>query len=331
MTAPTLAPPHDWAVVPEAAGRWVFVDGRFDAAASSAAPPAAGLTVGPTTDCALLRVGRGVLLDGPLHVVFVSTGAGGSFPLLRLVAEPGSAVTLIETHLGRGGANADAVTTVLVESGASVRHVRLQLADDPARHVGRLEADLSAHSRYALWAVTLGGAESRLSLAVTLEGEGAEARLDGLTHVAGGERSETRSEIRHQAPNGRSRQLQKVLADDRARATFHGRIEVARGAQATDAAQASRALLLGAEARVEARPELMIFSDDVKCAHGATVGQLDAESSFYLQSRGLAEAEARALLTAAFAAEAIAHLPVPSLRQALHHELRRRVAGKEHP
>jgi Fe-S cluster assembly protein SufD len=330
MSPQTLAPLHDWTIVPEAACRWVFVDGRFDAAASTA-PPDDGVTLGPTTECALIRVGRGVAVGSPIHVVFVSTGAAASFPLLRLVAEPGSAVTLIESHLGRGPAMADAVTTVRVESGASVRHVRVQRADASARHAGRLEADLAEDSRYALWAVALGGAESRLALAVTLEGAGAEARLDGLTHVAGAERSETRSEIRHQAPHGRSRQLQKVLADDDARAAFHGRIEVARGAQATDAAQASRSLLLSDGARIEARPELMIFADDVKCAHGATVGPLDPEARFYLQSRGLADAEARALLTAAFAAEAIAHLPVPSLREALDHELRRRVAGKERP
>lgn len=328
MTSPLV---HDWAAVPEAAGRWVFVDGRFDAAASSTAGVAPGVTLGPATDCALIRVARGAVLDAPLHVIFVSTGARASFPLLRLVAEPGSAVTLIECHLGHGAGSADAVTTVLVEADASVKHVRLQLADEAARHAGRLEAELGENGRYALWAIQMGGAEARLALAVTLEGAGAEARLVGLTHVAGAGRSETRSEIDHQAPDGRSRQLQKVLAADQAQAAFHGRIRVARGAVATDAAQACRSLLLSDAARAEARPELMIFSDDVKCAHGATIGQLDAEAGFYLQSRGLAEAEARALLTAAFAAEAIAHLPVPSLRQALTDELRRRVAGKEHP
>ena len=143
--APTLS--HDWTHVPEAAWRWVFLDGHFDAAASSIGPPAAGVTVGPTTECALIRVGRGVALEAPLHVVFVATGAVASFPLLRLVAGPGSAVTLIESHLGQGAAAADAVTTVRVEAGAAVRHVRLQRADALSRHVGRLEADLLEDSQ----------------------------------------------------------------------------------------------------------------------------------------------------------------------------------------
>jgi Fe-S cluster assembly protein SufD len=148
-------------------------------------------------------------------------------------------------------------------------------------------------------------------------GEGAVCRIDGLALVSGRQLADTHSTIDHAKPHGKSQQLHKCIVADAAHAVFNGKILVRPGAQLTDSAQQSRNLLLSSKAHVDTKPQLEIFADDVKCAHGATVGQLDAEQLFYLQSRGLPEARARNLLTFAFGAEVIDRLPLPSLVERL--------------
>jgi Fe-S cluster assembly protein SufD len=147
--------------------------------------------------------------------------------------------------------------------------------------------------------------------------EGAELSLDGLALLGGGQLSDTHSFIDHTVPHCTSRQAHKVIADDASRAVFNGKIFVRPGAQATDAQQQCRGLLLSPTARIDTKPQLEIFADDVKCAHGAAIGQLDPEGLFYLESRGLDPALARNVLTYAFAADLLAHIPVTSLRRQL--------------
>jgi Fe-S cluster assembly protein SufD len=144
-------------------------------------------------------------------------------------------------------------------------------------------------------------------------GEGAECRIDGLALLSARQLADTHTTIDHATPNSRSRQLHKTIVGGAAHAVFNGKIVVRPGAQSTDSAQQSRNLLLSPRAHVDTKPQLEIFADDVKCAHGATVGQLDAEQLFYLRSRGLPEARARNLLTYAFGAEVIDRLPVATL------------------
>jgi Fe-S cluster assembly protein SufD len=165
--------------------------------------------------------------------------------------------------------------------------------------------------------VALGARISRHNLGVLLAAEGAECSIDGLALIGGQQLADTHTLIDHAMPQGMSRQLHKCIVDGVARAVFNGNIMVRAGAQRTDSSQSSRNLLLSAKARVDTKPQLEIFADDVKCAHGATVGQLDVDEVFYLRSRGLSDAAARNLLTYAFGAEVIERISVASLRNRL--------------
>jgi Fe-S cluster assembly protein SufD len=181
-------------------------------------------------------------------------------------------------------------------------------------------------SHYRSVAVDMGAQLARHQLDVTL-GEGADCAVDGLAVVAGSQMADTHSCIVHAQPHGRSRQLHKCIAGGTARAVFNGKVKVSPSAQHTDAAQMSRNLLLSARARIDTQPQLEILADDVKCAHGATVGSLDAEEVFYLQSRGLSDGAARELLTYAFGAEIVARIPVASLRLQLKQRMRAQTGG----
>jgi Fe-S cluster assembly protein SufD len=161
--------------------------------------------------------------------------------------------------------------------------------------------------------VTLCARISRHNLNVTQNGEGAEMKIDGLALISGRQLADTHTLMDHARPHGKSTQLHKCIAGGAAHAVFNGKVFVREGAQLTDSAQQSRNLLLSPRAHVDTKPQLEIFADDVKCAHGATVGQIDAEQLFYLKSRGLPDAQARNLLTYAFGAEIIDRIPVPSL------------------
>jgi Fe-S cluster assembly protein SufD len=198
-----------------------------------------------------------------------------------------------------------------------VRHVKLQREALTAFHIASTAVVLGKDANYASGTVSLGARISRHNVNVLQQGEGASCRMDGLALVSGRQLADTHTAIEHARPNGTSSQLHKTIVGDAAHAVFNGKILVRPGAQLTDSAQQSRNLLLSARARVDTKPQLEIFADDVKCAHGATVGQLDAEQLFYLKSRGLPEARARNLLTYAFGAEVIDRLPVASLVERL--------------
>jgi Fe-S cluster assembly protein SufD len=159
--------------------------------------------------------------------------------------------------------------------------------------------------------------------------EGTHCALDGLALISGRQLADTHTYMDHAKPNGNSRQLHKCIVDDAAHAVFNGKVLVREGAQLTDSAQSSRNLLLSDKAHVDTKPQLEIFADDVKCAHGATVGQLDAEEVFYLRSRGLDEKSARSLLTYAFAAEIIDKIPVASLVRQLRHTVMEKTQLRE--
>jgi Fe-S cluster assembly protein SufD len=183
--------------------------------------------------------------------------------------------------------------------------------------VEKLAATLGRDAHYALQSITLGARLSRFDVQITGNGENVDVQLDGLALLGADQETDTHSAIVHAKPNCRSRQLHKVVLDDKSHAVFNGKIVVARHAQRTDSAQSARGLLLSDRARVDITPELEIEADDVKCAHGAAIGQIDADQLFYLKSRGLDEAGARDLLTYAFAAEVVDRVPLESLRKQL--------------
>jgi Fe-S cluster assembly protein SufD len=212
----------------------------------------------------------------------------------------------------------NAVTEIAVGPNAHVRHIRRQQESPAAFHIATCAVRLERDASYKSVSVAAGARLSRYNLNVLQAGEGTHCQIDGLALLNERQLGDTHSFIDHAHPHGTSRQLHKCVAGGHAHAVFNGRILVRPGAQRTDSSQSSRNLLVSRRAHVDTKPQLEIFADDVKCAHGATVGQLEAEELFYLRSRGMSEPAARALLTYGFAAEVVDRIPIRSVVDALH-------------
>jgi Fe-S cluster assembly protein SufD len=256
----------------------------------------------------------------PVHLLFIAHATdAASYPRCLVVAGRASAVTIVEdfVSLTAGPYFTDSVTEIALAENASVDHVRLQRESGQAFHIGNAAVSLASGSRFRSVSVALGARLSRFNLTVDQAAEGASCTVDGLAVIGGRQLADTHTSIAHRKAHGVSRQLHKCIVGGAAHAVFNGKIHVHAHAQQTDSSQSSRNLLLGARARVDTKPQLEIFADDVKCAHGATVGRLDDEAVFYLRSRGLTDAAARNLLTYAFGAEIVDRIPVASLRQRL--------------
>ena len=270
---------------------------------------------------AFLHVAKGVEAAAPVQLLFVSTAESeaATFPRVLVVAERDSRLDLIETYVSVGDASylTNAVVEVFVGEGARVTHYKVQDEGAAAFHVASTRAELSRSSFYDLTTVTLGAQLSRHNIEILLESEGAECRVDGLYIVGTGQHTDTHSLIDHRVPNCASRQTYKGILDGRSRAVFNGRVFVREDARGTDAQQSNKNLLLSREARVDTKPQLEIYNDDVKCSHGATVGQLEEEELFYLLSRGLHPDLARNLLTYGFAEEIVERIKFESIRAQL--------------
>ncbi len=274
-------------------------------------------------DGAFVMARRNAASVRPVQVLHVSTQADVAVhPRLLVVAETGSDITVIEEFITLGekviapGARAscsNSVAEFAVGENARVRHTRVQQESPAAFHIGACVARLARSAAYEAVSLAFCARLSRLGHTVEIAGEGARCRLDGLALIGGSQLADTHSLIDHAVPHGESRQVHKCVVGGNGHAVFNGRVMVRKDAQLTDSAQESRNLLLSPRARVDTKPQLEIFADDVKCAHGATVGQLDSEEVFYLRSRGFGEAEARRLLTYAFAAEVVDRIPAPSV------------------
>ncbi|MBK5205185.1 MAG: Fe-S cluster assembly protein SufD [Polaromonas sp.] len=282
-------------------------------------------------DAAVLIVPRDTAFATPVHLLFISTQPElASHPRLLLVAEAGSQVTLIEDYvaLHQGAYFTNAVAEVALGANAQVEHVRIQRESRQAFHMASCAVSLGAASRYHSVSIALGAQISRLDLSVVQTADAAECSLDGLALIGAEQLADTHTFIDHAKPHGVSRQLHKCIVGGAAHAVFNGKVMVRPGAQKTDSAQSSRNLLLSSKALVDTQPQLEIFADDVKCTHGATVGQLDSDEVFYLQSRGLPETVARNLLTYAFGAEVINRIPVASLRRQLEQTVLEQTTGQ---
>jgi Fe-S cluster assembly protein SufD len=269
---------------------------------------------------AYLRLASGVRLDRPLEILHLASGGTPvpvHAPRTLILAEAGSEAVILERFTGAPDVPylTDAVTELAARAGAHVEHVRLQEEGAQAWHIGGLYQRLDRDARVVSHNFMLGGALARADLRAVLAAEGAECELNGLYLGGGRQHLDNHTQIEHEKPHGTSRERYRGVLDGRARAVFHGRIVVRPGAQKTDAQQENRNLLLSREAEVDTKPQLEIYADDVKCAHGATVGQLDPEALFYLRSRGLDTQGARALLTVAFAREVIEGLSLAPLRE----------------
>ncbi|MBE9003702.1 Fe-S cluster assembly protein SufD [Fortiea sp. LEGE XX443] len=280
------------------------------------------------TDAAVVWVEKNVVVETPIHLLFISvTGevATISQPRCLVVAETGSQVTLVEEYTNHGDAESaegksyftNAVTEVWVGENAAVNHTRVEREGAGAFYIGKTAVNQARYSRYTCNAFSLGAKLSRHNLEILQTGEQTETTLNGLTMIAGKQVADTHSAIALNHPYGKCEQLHKCIVGDRAHAVFNGKVFVPKPAQLTDAAQLNRNLLLSSKARVDTKPQLEITADNVKCAHGATVSQLEDDEIFYLQSRGIDENAARNLLINAFASEIINKVPVSSLRDIL--------------
>ena len=272
--------------------------------ASGGDRPIADLSTACFDDGVLVRLVAGTCLPVPIDVLHVSTGGGAaSFPRTLVVAETASRVTLVERFVsaGPGPYAVLPVTEVSLARNAAVEHVVWQEDADDAVHVATVEARQDRDSRFTSYALTLGAGLARTDTGVTLDGEGAECGLYGLYLVFGRRHADHHTRIDHAKPHGISRELYKGILDGQGTGVFNGKVIVRPGAQKTDSQQTSHTLLLSAEATADTKPELEIYADDVKCAHGATIGRLEDEKLFYLRSRGIDARAARDLLLRAFA------------------------------
>ena len=345
--------PLDRFVLPEAVNcRLVFVDGVYAPELSSIADLPEGLTVGALsslpnlkldtylgqqagrdelftalntaglTDAAIVGVPKNLEVETPIHLLFVSTaGDTPTFvqPRCLIIAEPNSSVTIVEEYgaIGQGQSFTNAVTEIWVEGNAEVNHTRVQRESDSAFHIGKTAVSQARDSRYICNAISLGAAISRHHLEIYQTGEQIQTTLNGLTIAKNTQLADTHSKIALTQPYGTTNQLHKCIVDDRAHVVFNGKVSVPQAAQLTNAGQLNQNLLLSSKARVDTKPQLEIVADNVKCTHGATVGQLEADEVFYLQSRGIDAESARNLLIYAFAIEIMNEIPIESLRDRL--------------
>lgn len=283
-------------------------------------------------DGACLFVPRGTRSEQPIHVVQLASGAAPdlvSHPRLLLVAEPDSHVTLIQDFVSLGGERGftNAVAEVSLAAGAALDLVLLQRENSASFHVSNLEARIARDARCAVHTLTLGGGFVRNDLNAVLEDEGAALRLEGLSVAGGTQLVDNHTVVDHALPHGESRQRYKSVLGGRARGVFRGRVIVRPDAQKTSAEQSSANILLGDGAEIDAKPQLEIRADDVKCSHGASIGRLDENALFYLRSRGIDDARARDLLVQGFASEVLASLPSPALAEGLAELLREQMRG----
>jgi Fe-S cluster assembly protein SufD len=310
MKVANLASASDAAVIEQHLGRHVaFRDNAF-----------AALNTAFLHDAALIIVPRNVAVAAPLHMLCIATQAdAASYPRCLLLAESGSAVTLIEDYvaLQDGVYFTNAVTEIVLADNARVNHVRVQREGAQAFHIANCAVSLAHASNYQSVSVALGARISRYNLNVLQTAEGTECTVDGLALISDKQLADTHTCIDHAKPHGVSHQLHKCIVGGSAHAVFNGKVMVRRDAQRTNSTQSNHNLLLSNRAYVDTKPQLEIFADDVKCTHGATVGQLDSDEIFYLRSRGLSESVARNMLTYAFGAEIIERIPVESLKRKL--------------
>jgi Fe-S cluster assembly protein SufD len=270
-------------------------------------------------DGAFIHLPAGAVLQAPIHLLFVSTAHGKptlSQPRNLVVLGAGSQATVIETYAGLSDDVyfTNAVTEIVLGENAQLDHYKLQEEGARAFHIALTQVQHGRDSRFNSHSVALGAALARNDVRALFAREGSACTLNGLYMATGKQHLDNRTLIDHQSPRCTSRELYKGVLDGQSRGVFGGRVLVRHDAQKTDASQTNKNLLLSDEAVVDTKPQLEIFADDVKCAHGAAVGQLDEDALFYLRSRGIGQEAAKSLLTYAFASEMVNLIPLAPLR-----------------
>lgn len=274
---------------------------------------------------AYIRVPAGRVVEQPVQIVYLTLGAEAGLisPRVLVVVEDNAQCRLVETHLGadQSAYFSNPVTELSVGQNGVLSYYKLQQESPRAFHVATLESHQGRSSSVTTNVITLSGGLVRNETAVSLQGEGGWAQLDGLYLVSGSQHVDNFTRIEHVSPHCSSRELYKGILSDRGTGVFRGRIVVAKGAQKTDSKQTNNNLLLSDHALINTKPQLEIYADDVKCTHGATIGQLDRDSVFYLRARGISEEAAKGILIYAFANEVVNRIAVDSLREKLENYL----------
>lgn len=265
-------------------------------------------------DAVVLRIPSETIVVEPIELSFTAEDGKAIFPHVIVIAESGSKATIVETYAASGRGFTNAAVQVLVEENANLTHYRVQKDSVEAFNYGVTEVEVRRGGHYDSTNINLGAALSRHDIELKFVAEGAEAWVDGLYMLSGDQHHDTHSIIDHALPNCLSHQNYKGVLNDSSRGVFNGKVFVRENAGGTDAQQSNKNLLLSNEARVDTKPQLEIFNDDVKCSHGATVGQLEDEELFYLMARGLPIDLAKNLLTYGFAEEVINKIEIESIK-----------------
>lgn len=310
------------------------LEARLTRASGTENRPFAALNAAFVTDGGCIELAPGAVVEAPIHLLFLTASGGRAVmthPRSLIVAGEGSRAMIVEHYaaLDDGTYFTNAVTEVALGRNAQIEHLKLQEESFKAFHIAVIEAHQDAGSRYASHSVSLGALLARNDINTALDGEDANCELNGLYLADDRQHVDHHTRIDHTQPRGTSRELYKGILAGRARGVFSGKVMVHEGAQKTDARQTSRNLLLSRDAEVDTKPQLEIYADDVKCSHGATVGQLDEDMIFYLRSRGIDEAAAKGLLTHAFAAEVLNRISSEPIRHVLEARLLARLPQGE--
>ena len=282
-------------------------------------------------DGVFIYIPEALILENPIHILNISDPQGTpfqTFPRNLIIAGKGSQVTLVERqhHLTPGPYLRNSVSEVVVEEGAMAKLINIQDESREAFVINRTQVNLNHDSNFTHVSLDLGGRIVRNNLGTTLNGEHCEANLFGFYLASQKQHIDNHTNIDHLQPNSESNELYKGILTDQGRAIFSGTIYVARDAQKTNAIQSNRSLLLSDESEVDSKPQLKIFADDVKCTHGATIGQINEEAIFYLRQRGINEADAKTLLRSAFAGEIIDKIDIDGLREYISSNINNRLS-----
>ena len=273
-------------------------------------------------DGAVIEIAADTKVERPIHIVHVTDAVaakGMMHPRNLIVIGRNAQATVVESYVSTSDALyfTNAVTEIAIEEGATLRHFAMQRESHRAFHVGTVEAHQAKDSHFVSFSFAIGGSLSRTNIYTTLDGPGAGVTLNGLYMLDGEQHCDHQTKIIHAQPNCFSRELYKGVLDGRSHGVFNGKVYVHPIAQKTDGKQTNNTLLLSETAHIDTKPQLEIFADDVKCTHGATVGQIDQLALFYMKSRGVNRDFARRLLTYAFAADVLETIEEPEIREAL--------------
>lgn len=280
-------------------------------------------------DARLIEVADGTVLEKPLYLLFISTREAQPImvnPRIEVSVGSNARLSLVEHHvsLEQDENLVNTVTDIDLAAGASVIHTRIQDASAKSFQICRVYVEQARDSHYTNHHICLGSALARMDIDVCLRENGAQTELNGLMLGKGRQHMDTHTQVDHLAPHTLSREVYRCILDDKSRGVFNGKVVVHQDAQKIEAHQASNNLLLSENAEIDTKPELEIYADDVKCSHGATVGQLDRNAMFYLLSRGIDRETARGLLVFAFADEVVAKVTEPGIR----HAMEKRIVGR---